>query len=239
MTSLRGRVVGTSASVHRRVLGRRHPELGYVFIMTYGRSGSTLVQGILNSIPGYLIRGENRDALHHLYTFHRTCVTEVDRVGRDDGSTLPGTHPFFGIDDFPVATSMAGIRRLATETLLRPAPTTRVSGFKEIRWYQDDLPEYVDFLRQVFPGARFIVNTRNHEDVLASKFWRSKPRDGRLQRNEDSILEVAAGLGDVAYRVHFDDYVKDPSSLAGLFEWLGEPFDEARVRSVMRVRHSY
>ena len=31
--------------------------------MTYGRSGSTLVQGLLNSIPGYLIRGENSAAL--------------------------------------------------------------------------------------------------------------------------------------------------------------------------------
>ena len=35
-------------------------ELDYVFVMTYGRSGSTLLMGILNSIPGWLLRGENR-----------------------------------------------------------------------------------------------------------------------------------------------------------------------------------
>jgi hypothetical protein len=39
--------------------------------------------------------------------------------------------------------------------------------------------------------------------------------------------------------VHFDDYVRDPASLAALFEWLGEPFDEVAVRDVMTVKHSY
>ena len=48
--------------------------LGYVFVMTYGRSGSTLLMGLLNTIPGYLVRGENDDALRYLYDFHRTCV---------------------------------------------------------------------------------------------------------------------------------------------------------------------
>ena len=222
-----------------RIGARRGDQLGYLFIMTYGRSGSTLVQGILNSIPGYLIRGENRDALHHLFAYHQTLVKEAARVTREDGSRLAVTHPFYGMDEFSAEVSLDRIRQLATATVLRPEPGTRVTGFKEIRWYQDDLPEYVDFLRAVFPGARFIVNTRDHEAVLASKFWRSKPRDGRLERNEESILEVAGGLGDDAFHVHFDDYVADPASLAGLFEWLGEPFDEAAVRDVMSVKHSY
>ena len=225
--------------MRRRIGPRRNDQLGHLFIMTYGRSGSTLVQGILNSIPGYLIRGENRDALHHLFAYHQTLVKEAARVTREDGSRLPVTHPFYGMDGFSAEVSLDRIRQLATATVLRPEPGTRVTGFKEIRWYQKDLAEYVDFLRAVFPGARFIVNTRDHEAVLASKFWRDKPRDGRLERNEESILEVAGGLGDDAFRVHFDDYVRDPASLAGLFEWLGEPFDEAAVRDVMTVKHSY
>ena len=218
---------------------RRTDDLQYLFIMTYGRSGSTLLQGILNAIPGYLVRGENRDAVYHLYRFHQTCVHEAQRVTRADGRVLRGTHPFFGIDSFPADRSLEQLRALVTRTLLRPEPGTRVTGFKEIRWYQSDLPEYVAFLRQVFPGARFLVNTRDHEAVLASAFWRDKPRDGRLERAEQAILEVAAGLGEAAYRVHYDDYVADPGRLAGMFDWLGEPFDEARVREVMNVRHSY
>ena len=52
------------------------------------------------------------------------------------------------------------------------------------------------------------------------------------------MLALAAQLGDAAYRVHYNDYVADPSSLAGLFEWLGEPFDEAAVRTVLNTAHS-
>lgn len=211
------------------------PDLEYVFVVTYGRSGSTLLMGILNSIPGWLLRGENRDALHHLFAFHRTMGAESDRKR---GTPLSPTHPWFGIDGFPRKRSLRLIRRLATDTVLRPEPDTRVTGFKEIRWYQDDLEEYVAWLRRVFPGARFVVNTRERADVLRSQWWAEGDRAQELGEIEDRILRLAADLGDAAYRVHYDDYVADPASLRGLFDWLGEPFDETAVRAVMAVRHS-
>lgn len=212
-------------------------EPDYVFVMTYGRSGSTLLMGLLNSIPGYLIRGENRHALRHLYEFHRSGLVERARV--NPRNAKESTHPWFGIHGFDEEASLRGIRRLATETLLRPEADTRVSGFKEIRWYDQDLDAYVDFLRQVFPGARFVVNTRNLADVAASAFWRQKDDAlGRLELIEERMLRVADGLGEAAHRVHYDDYVGDPSALRGLFDWLGEPFDEERISRTMAVRHS-
>ena len=241
MTQLSRRANRAGRSVRRRVLGRRQDTLDYVFIVTYGRSGSTLLAGILNSIPGYLIRGENRDSLHRLFLFHRTLRTSGPRgSARENGSGCPAPIPFFGIGDFP-ARQVAGTALRRTRHRHSPSgpgahPRHRLQGDPLV---PADLPEYVDCLTRGLPRRKFIVNTRNHDDVLASKFWRSKPRDGRLERNEDSILEVAAGLGEAAYHVHFDDYVRDPSSLTGLFDWLGESFDEARVRSVMGVKHSY
>ena len=43
-----------------------------VLIVTYGRSGSTLLQGILNSIEGCLIRGENDNFCFALYQAHQS-----------------------------------------------------------------------------------------------------------------------------------------------------------------------
>lgn len=214
----------------------RPRELSYVFVVTYGRSGSTLLSGILNSIPGYLIRGENRDALHHLFLFHRTLATEKERVGQANGRQR--THPFYGIGDVPLAASLDGSRRLVLDTVLRPKDDTRVTGFKEIRWYHPDLEEYVAWLREVFPGAKFLVNTREHADVLKSGWWAEGDHAEGLARAEDGILRLAASLGDAAYRVHYDDYVADPTVLRGMFDWLGEPFDEAAVRGVMTRKHS-
>src|SRR6056297_391020 len=34
-----------------------------VFVVTYGRSGSTLVQNLLNGLPGACVRGENENLL--------------------------------------------------------------------------------------------------------------------------------------------------------------------------------
>ena len=211
-------------------------DLGYVFVMTYGRSGSTLVQGLLNAIPGYLIRGENSAALNHLHGFHKTMLAESQRGNLVNRRKV--THPFYGIPDFPPESSLRDTRRLVLDTVLRPEPETRVTGYKEIRWYQDDLADFCAWLRLVFPGARFVVNTRNQADVLRSKWWAKKDNAAYLAGIEERILSVAAGLGDAAYHVHYDDYVADPTVLRGLYAWLGEEFDLASVRTTLGTRHS-
>ena len=81
------------------------------------------------------------------------------------------------------------------DTVLRPEPETRVTGYKEIRWYQDDLADFCAWLRLVFPGARFVVNTRNQADVLKSKWWAKQDNAAYLAGIEERILGVAAGLG--------------------------------------------
>jgi hypothetical protein len=212
-------------------------DLEYVFVMTYGRSGSTLMMGLLNSIPGYLIRGENRDAVHHLYRFHMTMVGEMRRAKK--AALRAPTHPYYGIGDFPRRVSVRDIRKLVVDTVMRPEPDTRVTGFKEIRWDQDDLEAYVPWLRRVFPGARFVVNTRNLDDVVQSKWWRKDPAARtKLAEYEARILALAETLGDAAYRVHYDEYVENPLVLKGLYDWLGEEFDEQGVLETLAVKHS-
>ncbi|GAA4669020.1 sulfotransferase [Nocardioides nanhaiensis] len=215
----------------------RGDELGYVFVVTYGRSGSTLLMGLLNSLPGYLLRGENRDAAYHLFRFHQTLAAEKERTPAQ--ASRMRTHPFFGIADVPLARAEAGSRRMLLETLLRPKPDTRVTGFKEIRWAQPDLPEYVAWLRRVFPGARFVVNTRDHAAVLRSGWWAEDPDAGaKLARIERGILAIAEQLDEAAYRVHYDEWTADPTVLRGLVEWLGETWDEDAARAVLARRHS-
>ena len=210
----------------------------YLFVVTYGRSGSTLVAGLLNAIPGYLIRGENGDALHHLFLFHRTLVRESARPA---GNTRRRTHPWFGISDVPLGRSIADLRQLVLDTVLRPKDDTRVVGFKEIRWAHDDAEEYVAWLREVFPGARFLVNTRDHASVLRSAWWAKEDpavAGPKLAAIESRLLGLADSLGDAAYRIHYDEYVADPTVLRGLYDWLGEPWDEASVRATLAVQHS-
>lgn len=214
-------------------------DLGYLFVVTYGRSGSTLLMGLLNQIPGYVIRGENRAALRQLHNYHRTLMRERER----HSATRSGqsTHPWFGIADVPPQRLTDGVRHLAVSTLLRPGPGTRVTGFKEIRWAQGNLEEHVAWLQEVFPGARFVINTRGLENVLQSRWWAEgdQEKNERVLRSADQqVRALATSLGDAAHHVHFDDYIADPTALRGLYAWLGEEWDEAGVRATLAVPHS-
>jgi hypothetical protein len=217
-------------------------DLEYLFVVTYGRSGSTLLQGILNSADGVTVRGENGGLLLDLYRLHTTATKHRERLA--SSSPLPREHPWWGIDGYRDETAYRGFRNLLLETVLRPELGTQVVGFKEIDWVRADmpgeLPGVLAFTRSVFPGARFVLNTRDLADVAQSKWWAGRDDAHEvLTAMEREIVDALAPYGDATYRVHYDDYVADPTVLRGLFEWLGLEFDESRVRAVMDVRHSY
>ncbi len=230
--------LGVAVETADRLASGAPEDLGYLLIVTYGRSGSTLLQGVLNSIPGFLIRGENRAALHHLFLYEDTIVREKALQTRP--KVLGPQKSWFGIDEYPEELAMASLRTLVLRGLLRPQPDTRVTGFKEIRWWQKDWEAYFEFLDTLFPGMRIVINTRNHEDVAKSKWWAQMDDPlGKLDDYEARLSAIAARFGDRAYRLHYDDWTADHDLLRGLYEWLGEPFDRETVDAVMAVRHSH
>jgi hypothetical protein len=224
----------------------RDRRLSYVFVVTYGRSGSTLVQGLLNSIPGYLVRGENRQIMRHLWAFDKEGLTERQtqrRKQRKRGAEVgasDATSPLFGMDNFAHRAALNYARKIAVRTLFRPEEDTRVTGFKEILWGEEDTPEFVEWLREVFPEAKFVINTRDLSAVAQSAWWAEDPDAvADLQRREDLLLALRDQLGDAAYHIRYDEFTEDPTVLRGLFEWLGEPWDEESVRDVLGTRHSF
>ncbi len=132
------------------------------------------------------------------------------------------------------------MRSLVLRALLRPGPETRVAGFKEILWFMKDWEGYLDFLEDLFPGMRVIINTRDHEAVSRSKWWAEMENPlGRLDVYEKRLDDIERRLGDRAYRVHYDDWTADHDVLRGMYDWLGEPFDRSVVDAVMEVKHSH
>ena len=194
----------------------------FLFVVTFGRSGSTLLQSHLNALPGWTIRGENGDAAtQYVASAQRALTAMAERGVRkvDSGS------PWFGFENVSGLSLVNRTRALIVEEFLQPQPGTRVLGFKEIRWEIAPLGGFLTFMRDVFPGARFIVNLRDPDAAAASGWWRSTPGAAETLRDRAAVLRQAADeLGDAAFVVHYEDYAMDPSRLGALMDWLGEEF---------------
>ena len=235
LSSIRRRL----GAARRALLTRSKPEIrSFVFVFTYGRSGSTLLMGLLNSIPGYCIRGENNNAVHSLFTMHQRIAAA--RQGSLKNSERPG-HPWFGLNRIDPAALQRSQRDLVVDEILRPEAHHRVAGFKEIRFSEKEVPDlaaYIDYIQTTFAPCKIVFNHRRLDNVARSGWWQTMPEAlDRLAVMEERFQSIPAS--DQVYHFSYDALCADPGYAAGLMAFLGEAYDPAAVTEVMTVRHSY
>jgi hypothetical protein len=206
----------------------------YVFIVTYGRSGSTLLQAVLNSIQGYCIRGENNLAILPLYrSTQRLLKAKQDyRV-----KPIPANHPWYGLDKIDLDHYTRSLVDAFVTNVLMPPADCRVCGFKEIRYYAvEEFVELMDFFRAVFTDCRIVFNTRDALSVSRSR-WNARIDQAAViesVRHMDSVFaHYRAKHPEQTYSVAYDEYVEDPRKLEGLFDFLCEVFDPAVVGRIL------
>lgn len=213
-----------------------------VFVITYGRSGSTLLQNMINALPGHILRGENNNVLSGLAVcwngLQQFSPEQISRM-KIAGPLPSGPHqPWFGYEGIDPDLFGRDLARTFVERVLRPEADTRVAGFKEIRWHQD--PELfvpmLEFLRRFMPNARFIFNTRDHAQVCRSGWWKTMPED--VVRQELEMAEALYATWQAAHpecslALHYNDYVASPEAWRPLFSFLDEPFNGALIEDIL------
>lgn len=214
-----------------------YKDYSYLFIVTYGRSGSTLMQSLLNSLDGVQIRGENYNALFHLHQTIRT-VNKTKRLSRNRRISNPD-EPWYGAGDLQPLLYRNTLLNAFVSHVLRPDDGKTVLGFKEIRHAPTSMTNfqfttYMDFLLESFPDAKIVFNTRNVEDVAKSGwFARQDPKKtkAKIRACDDRFARYDAS-SDRTILMHYDDYVADHSKIAELFAFLGYDYDAAAVASI-------
>lgn len=222
----------------------------YVFIVSSGRSGSTLVQGLLNALPGVLVRGENSFYVLPLYRAFRSAADFKRTYG---ARSKESTSAFYGMAETDPQDFPRTFRHLLTRQLVgRQNPRgIKVIGFKEVRWEHLQPKEYETFFaffEKVFPKARYVLNERNPDNVVGSGQWlrvdaetarrelakgrevRDWLRANRPRQVYETTFEVITGT---------DEAAKD-AQLKGLAEFVLGRCDEAileQMRAVLSVGH--
>lgn len=228
------------------------PSQGYVFIVTYGRSGSTLTQSLLNAIPGYCIRGENgnltallaraadRVQHHPMFAQRRADAALPPEKRRPYLRPLLGQpfDPWAGAEAVDPQAFRLALMDAFVAQVLRPDPGCRVCGFKEIRFHEDPefFPAHMAVLRDSFPQARFLFQTRGHDAVARSGWWADQPRDqvlADLARADALFRGFAAAHPDRSRIIAYEGLAHGPDYLRHIFDFLGEPFDPDAVAALL------
>jgi hypothetical protein len=217
-----------------------------LFVITYGRSGSTLLQGLLNAIPGYRIYGENGGFLTRLHEAHEALADANRHLADPEKDTCH--NPWFGSSRYDRGALTASFRDFADRILFDPAgaPDVRVFGFKEIRYSDlgaEKLSKFLDFLLEIYPKSAIVFNSRNIDDVVKSGWWRNVPRVG-LPRQLADFDEFAGGYATAnaghAIHVRYDALI-DPGrrEVDRLLCFLGERLSSDDVDTTFAANHSY
>lgn len=215
----------------------------YVFVLTYGRSGSTLLMKILNGIEGYDIHGENYNTLFHLYRSIDAAGRAKAQRGASDSDA--GT-PWYGAPGIDAAGYASDAVEGFVANVLRPKPNSQVLGFKEIRnnnaiMNEAEFAGYVAFILAQFPNARIIFNTRNAEQVAASGWFKDKPKDVVLDRigSADDWFSTASKTHPACFSIDYAQVCDNGARLGEMFAFLGETHDVDRVAGLLDVPLSH
>jgi len=215
-----------------------------VLIVTYGRSGSTLLQGILNNIDGVLVRGENNNFIYGLYEAYKKLIDTHNHK-----KTSQANHPWYGAGEINLELFLDYCQEMVRNILLADKKHDKnilCYGFKEIRYFevyqqQKDIADYLDFLAKIFPKPAFIFNVRNLDDVLKSGWWASTDR--AESRTEIMNLETAfhnyqKTHPENTFIISYEEVVSESNNFQLLFNFLGAEYPE-NIDKILLTPHSY
>ena len=148
---------------------QKYPRLkACIFIISYGRTGSTVLQRILNTLPNACIRGENNNILMSLLKGQEAAVSarSMSHLSTEKG-------PWYGAELVQPDAFAKALVSSFIETILCPPSDVVYLGFKEIRWFLEpqEFHKLLDFISSYFPNAHFVFNTRRVEEVRKSGWW--------------------------------------------------------------------
>ena len=206
-----------------------------VIILGQGRSGTTLAQRVLNTIPNSYIAGENNNFWYHIFKAQKAWeyiptweVKIAEKAGQKPFSyntKIDAYKPCWWNKEYE--TKSQGVEQIF-KTLFKlnyelPSNQTLV-GFKEIRFPEEyeEFHAYLDWWKELFPDIYFIFTVRNIDAVTRSGWW--KPKDKEKLKNQESLLRSRKD----GYLIEYEN-----PDWKGLFNFIGEEYNEKEVKRIL------
>ena len=184
----------------------------WIFILATGRSGSTTMLEMVDSLPGVKLMGEHDGVLKSFKDLRDRL-----RITRKYGALAAWQQAQDELSDSEVY-CMA--QRWIFYHSGASCGSRVIRGFKEIRYNDEDI---LDFIVAAFPKARFVICYRNDIHAQAHSAWHKKNKNAKekLIAETMSLVRWAGARPERAFAFPLEHY--DASNFTKLFHWLGFP----------------
>lgn len=206
-----------------------------VIILGQGRSGGTLVQRVLNTVPNSYIAGENKNFWYHIFQAYKAW--EYIPIYENEIAKTKKQKPFSYNTktdaykpcwwnreyDFTKFNTTIYFRRLFDDHY----QGANFRGFKEIRFPEDEkeFNEYLDWFRLLFPNIYFIFTVRDIKTIVNSGWWSIDDKETLL--NQEKLLRSRKD----AFIVEFEN-----QDWKGLFKYLDLEYNEKEVQRILNKK---
>jgi hypothetical protein len=212
-----------------------------VLICATGRSGSTTLQRIINTIPNSNICGENYGAINSLLDFYiKLHATSTDYV---PGHYNPATYEDIINKNVKPAwynsykmTEMEGKIRDTIVAMFKKDSNTYLWGFKEIR-YDNKKINLIKYFKNLFPQTKIIIQIRENLVAQSQSSWHKQDRNAipYLKQMNQELYEFYNKNKDWCYFTTFERMF-DKNNLQNIFSFIDcrENYNEELVESILK-----
>lgn len=212
-----------------------------ILICATGRSGSTTMQRIINTIPNSNICGENFGAINSLLSFYK-------RIKHSSVNFIPGNlnpksyEELISINfkpswynSFNYEETVNNIKLIITN-MFKNSSTTNVWGFKEIRYHGDDI-KYIQEFKELFPQTKVIIQIRENLAAQSKSGWYKNNKKAiiELYKENNNFINFYNKNKSYCYFTTFEKMF-DKNNIKNIFKFIecSEHYDEKKVDEILK-----
>ena len=202
-----------------------------VIICSTGRSGSTTMLRLINTIPNTNICGENDNMIISiLETYRKLKSTNSFKLDRDIGQLKPAWYNSF---------SYRKIKYLIKEIIIemfKNKETTHLWGFKEIRIVEPHILALLNDFKELFPQLKVIIHIKQDTATQSqSSWWADRTDSINILNAANSALYQFYEICDYCFLSTFEN-MKNKTNIKNIFEFIDARryYDDTKISHVLR-----
>jgi hypothetical protein len=212
-----------------------------VLICATGRSGSTTIQRLINTIPKSNICGENLAAINSLLEFYRRIKQLTFK--NVPGHLTPFKYEYLIKKDVKPSwynsydyNSIVHLIKITIINMFKNSESTNIWGFKEIRYDSGNI-NYIKDFKELFPQTKVIIHIRENIQAQSKSGWFKKDKNAIpfLNKTTKELIEFSLQNKEWCFYSTFERMF-DKNYLRKLFNFIecGENFNEQLIDEILK-----